>query len=156
MSWVTIVVIVVASILVLGTLFLVWVCCRMSSLAGECEGIEYPWTAKRIADAIEDFAYQEGNGLSGVAFNSLLKVADYYKTLEGDESLPILQVARCCTTETIRPFGDEALERYILFKGVSQNEIDEAKSDIADLAASLAMKEVEGALRRILPLEHIK
>jgi hypothetical protein len=156
MSWVTIVVIVVASILVLGTMFLVWVCCRMSSLAGECEGIECPWTSKRIADAIEDFAYQDGNGLSGVAFNSLLKVADYYKTLEGGVALPILQVARCCTASTLRPFGEEALERYILFKGVSQNEVDEAKGDIVDLAASLAMREVEGALRGILPLEHIK
>lgn len=156
MSWVTIVVIVLASILVLGTMFLAWVCCRMSSLAGECEGIECPWTANRIADAIEDFAYQDGNGVSGIAFNSLLKVAEYYKGLNGEEALPILQVARCCTASTMRPFGEDVLERYILSKGVSQNEIDEAKSDIVDIAASLAMREVEGALRRILPLEHIK
>jgi hypothetical protein len=156
MSWVTIVVIVIGGLLALLTVFLVFACCRMASIADNAIPLE--WTGERIAKKLEDIAYSDEKNLSGIALNALLKTAKYYRAPKErhEDKIPLMCNIRTHVRGEVKQLSEGMCSRYILMRGVTQNEIDEAKYDTADIAVVVAMREIRKALEGEFPTSMVK
>lgn len=151
MSWVTIVVIVLASVLALFTCFLVFACCHMASIADNAAPFE--WTDERIAAKLEEIAYSDEKNLSGIALNALLSASKYYKGPKErhKEKIPMMCHIRALVREFVKGVSEDMCSLYISMRGMSQNEIDEAKCDVRDIAVVVAMREIRQAIEGEFP-----
>lgn len=156
MSWVTIVVIIVGCLLALFATFLVWACCRMSSLTNN--EAPYEWTDERIANKLEDIAYSDEKNLSGIALNALLNTAKYYRAPKEkhEDKIPLMCNIRTHVRGYVKQLPEEMCSRYILMRGAMQDEIDETKYGIPDIAVVVVMREIRKALEGEFPASMVK
>ena len=146
MSWVTIVVIIIGCLLALFTVFLVFACCRMASVSDNA--IPRAWTDERIARKLEDIAYSDEKNLSGLAINTLLETAEYYKSDEDEfkKAIPLICNIRVSAQKVAKNMSEDVCTRYALMKGCTQNALDESPCDIQDVVADIIMDEINKAI----------
>jgi hypothetical protein len=146
MEWYYILLIVIGAILVLMLILGTFAVCRAAGLADQRieEGYAYRVPLYR---QLEDVVYGERYKVSGIAMQVILAVSAKLKLDPNQDPIPLFREA---LKEYIATFDDMACQRYMLMRHVSQNEIDEAKSDDHLMCYTVAKRELNILLSGIL------
>lgn len=147
MEWYYILLIVIGAVLVLMLILGTFAVCRAAGLADQRREEEgYAYHAP-LYQQLEDVVYSERYKVSGIAMQVILAVSAKLKLDPNQDPIPLFREA---LKDYIATFDDMACQRYMLMRHVSQNEIDEAKSDDHLMCYTVAKRELNILLSGIL------